>query len=250
MVVPLDDLQEDRGSVLNRFGEDLEQVAFLIKIHQDLQFLEERNRSKGIPLCHPHPCKTLHGAGLAPGKPFPCQAGFTHSQLVDVLLHFDFGSFQPLPQHLVVAGWDIHELHTPLLHVGDLQGRGDPGVGQAWGWVVAEVCVKSIAWDGQCQEAVTLSHGFGQPCVGTCPTISLWAPGTGGPKVPSPGNAESLPLCKDASPHPDPPEPLEALWSGEKPKTKRSAAAGLNPEQHLPQAEVGDVLCWLSPAAL
>lgn len=33
VVVPLDHLQEDRGSVLNWFGEDLEQVAFFIKIH-------------------------------------------------------------------------------------------------------------------------------------------------------------------------------------------------------------------------
>lgn len=65
------------------------------------------------------------------GKPFPSQAGLTHRQLVDVLLHFDFGSFQPLPQHLVVAGWYVHEVHTSLLQAGDLQGRRDPGTGQA-----------------------------------------------------------------------------------------------------------------------
>lgn len=41
--MPLDDLQKDRGSVLNWFREDLEQVSFLIKIHQDFQFLEKRN---------------------------------------------------------------------------------------------------------------------------------------------------------------------------------------------------------------
>lgn len=44
VVVPLDDLQKDRGPVLNWFGEDLEQVAFLIEIHQDFQFLEKGNR--------------------------------------------------------------------------------------------------------------------------------------------------------------------------------------------------------------
>lgn len=140
--MPLDDLQEDCGSVLNWFGEDLEQVAFLIKIHQDFQFLEKRNRetaqtswkrSKGIPLHHPHPCKTRWGASPAPGKPFPSQVAPTHLQPVDVLLHFDFGSFQPLPQYLVVAGRHIHELHAPLLQVGDLQDRGDPSVRWAWG---------------------------------------------------------------------------------------------------------------------
>lgn len=41
VVVPLDHLQKDRGSVLNWFGEDLEQVAFFIKIHKDFQFLEK-----------------------------------------------------------------------------------------------------------------------------------------------------------------------------------------------------------------
>lgn len=45
MVVPLDHLQKDRGSILNWFGEDLEQVAFFIKIHQDFQFLENRNEA-------------------------------------------------------------------------------------------------------------------------------------------------------------------------------------------------------------
>lgn len=67
--------------------------------------------------------------------------------------------------------------------------------------------------------------------------------------MPSPGNAESWPLCKDASSHPEPSIPLEALWSGEESKTKCSTAAGLDPDQHLPQTEVGDVLWWLSPAA-
>lgn len=39
MVIALNDLQEDCGSVLNRFSEDLEQIAFLIKVNKDFQFL-------------------------------------------------------------------------------------------------------------------------------------------------------------------------------------------------------------------
>lgn len=64
--------------------------------------------------------------------------------------------------------------------------------------------------------------------------------------MPSPGNAESWPPCEDASSHPAPPSTPEALWSGEEPKTKHSTGAGLNPDQHLPQAKVG-VVPWLSP---
>lgn len=85
--------------------------------------------------------KSIFGAGPALGRPFP---PLTHRQLVNVLLHFDFGSFEPLTQHLVVAGGHIHELHPPLLQVGDLQGRGDPA-GLSWGGV----CARSISWDGQ-----------------------------------------------------------------------------------------------------
>ena len=40
MVVPLDDLQEEGGAVLHGLGEDLQQVAVVVKVHQDLQTLE------------------------------------------------------------------------------------------------------------------------------------------------------------------------------------------------------------------
>ena len=40
MVVSLDDLQEEGGAVLHGLGEDLQQVAIVIKVHQDLQSLE------------------------------------------------------------------------------------------------------------------------------------------------------------------------------------------------------------------
>src|SRR4051794_12423370 len=35
--VPLDDLEEERGAVLDGLGEDLEQVAFIIAIDEDAQ---------------------------------------------------------------------------------------------------------------------------------------------------------------------------------------------------------------------
>ena len=40
MVVPLDDLYEDGGSVLHGLGEDLQQVAVVVIVDQDLQLLE------------------------------------------------------------------------------------------------------------------------------------------------------------------------------------------------------------------
>ena len=39
MVVSFDDLQEEGWSVLHWLGEDLEQVAIVIIVHQDIQFL-------------------------------------------------------------------------------------------------------------------------------------------------------------------------------------------------------------------
>ena len=42
VVVPLDDLQEEGGSVLNWLSEDLEQIAIVIKVHQDLKLLQLR----------------------------------------------------------------------------------------------------------------------------------------------------------------------------------------------------------------
>ena len=42
MVVALDDFQEERGPVLHRFGEDLQEVAFLVVVHQDFQLLGGR----------------------------------------------------------------------------------------------------------------------------------------------------------------------------------------------------------------
>ena len=44
MVVPLDDLQEHSGPVLHGFGEDLQQVAIVVVVNQDLQLLKLQNR--------------------------------------------------------------------------------------------------------------------------------------------------------------------------------------------------------------
>lgn len=41
MIVSLDDFKEDGGSILHRFGENLQQVAVLVIIDQNLQFLQD-----------------------------------------------------------------------------------------------------------------------------------------------------------------------------------------------------------------
>ena len=46
VVVPLDDLQEHGGPVLQGLGEDLQQVAIVIVVNQDLQLLKLKNRVK------------------------------------------------------------------------------------------------------------------------------------------------------------------------------------------------------------
>lgn len=39
MIVSLNDLQEEGGSVLDWFSEDLQKVPLVIEVHQDLQLL-------------------------------------------------------------------------------------------------------------------------------------------------------------------------------------------------------------------
>lgn len=39
VVVALNDFQEERGPVLHGLGEDLQEVAFLVVVHQDFQLL-------------------------------------------------------------------------------------------------------------------------------------------------------------------------------------------------------------------
>ena len=43
VVVPLDDLEEQSGSVLNRLGEDLEKIALLVIIYEDFKLLQGFN---------------------------------------------------------------------------------------------------------------------------------------------------------------------------------------------------------------
>ena len=77
----LDDLQEQGGPVLHGLGEDLQQVAVVVKVHQNTQPL----------------------------------------QFVHVLLHRDLGCLQPLPQLVIVCLGDAQELSTPSLQVSDLE---------------------------------------------------------------------------------------------------------------------------------
>ena len=51
MVVPLDDLQEERGSVLHGLGEDLEEVATIVVVNQNVQLLQLRGISLSDGLC-------------------------------------------------------------------------------------------------------------------------------------------------------------------------------------------------------
>ena len=44
MVVPLDNLKEEGGAILDGLGEDLEQVAIFIKVDENVQFLDLHGR--------------------------------------------------------------------------------------------------------------------------------------------------------------------------------------------------------------
>ena len=44
----LDDLQEQRGSILHVLGEDLQQVAVVVIVNQDLQLLQLKPQSFGF----------------------------------------------------------------------------------------------------------------------------------------------------------------------------------------------------------
>ena len=47
-VVSLDNFQEEGGSILHVFGEQLQQVAIVIEIHENVQFLQLKNTSLPI----------------------------------------------------------------------------------------------------------------------------------------------------------------------------------------------------------
>lgn len=93
VVVPLDDLQEKGWSVLHRFGEDLEEVALVVEVNQDFQFLGRStwhfNCSKKLS------CKSSIRLIISLTQ--------THLQNIQVLLHLDLGSFKLLPKALIVC---------------------------------------------------------------------------------------------------------------------------------------------------
>ena len=79
MVASLDDFNEDGWTVLDRFGEYLQEVAIIIVVNQDLQFLQD------------------------------CQ----------VLFHLHLRLGQPFPQELIIAVRNVEELLSSGSQVGD-----------------------------------------------------------------------------------------------------------------------------------
>ena len=56
VVVSLNDLQEQCGSVLHWFGEDLQQVAIVVKVHKNMQLLQLRSEKRKIVLSQTIQC--------------------------------------------------------------------------------------------------------------------------------------------------------------------------------------------------
>ena len=46
VVLTLNDLKEERGTILHVLGEELKKVAFLVKVNQDIQLLDLREKMK------------------------------------------------------------------------------------------------------------------------------------------------------------------------------------------------------------
>src|SRR5260370_41483124 len=65
--VPLDQLEEHRGPVLNRLGEDLQQVAVLVPVGQDAELSQLARRHPG--LAHPRADLALAATGSGPELP-------------------------------------------------------------------------------------------------------------------------------------------------------------------------------------
>lgn len=110
VVVPLDDLQEKGWSVLHRFGEDLEEVALVIKINQDFQFL--RRCTWCLNWNIERSCKSSARLIISLTQ--------THLQNIQVLLHLDLGSFKLLPKALIVCVGRWEEFHPPGAEVYNL----------------------------------------------------------------------------------------------------------------------------------
>ena len=79
VVASLDDFNEDGWTILDRFGEYLQEVAVIIVVNQDLQFLQD------------------------------CQ----------VLFHLHLRLGQPFPQELIIAVRNVEELLSSSPQVGD-----------------------------------------------------------------------------------------------------------------------------------
>ena len=71
MVMSLNDLQEECRPVLHWLGEDLQQVAFVIKVHQDMQLLElreSRPHTITTPLLLAEPLTTSKSSAIMTGE--------------------------------------------------------------------------------------------------------------------------------------------------------------------------------------
>ncbi len=77
VVFPLDDFEEESGSVLNGFGEDLEEVTFVIIVDEDFVFLNS----------------------------------------VDVFGDFDVHVWEVFPEDVIVGVWNSQEFDSSLSHV-------------------------------------------------------------------------------------------------------------------------------------
>ena len=133
MVVSLDHLQEHRGTILDRLGEDLQQISVVVEIHQDFQVLKINNgktlimastefllsscRAFFLSVCPLSSSRCQHSF------PVPPQGKARRSDLKDiqVLCDLDLGVFEVLSQLFVVRVRYTHELHPALLQVNNLQ---------------------------------------------------------------------------------------------------------------------------------
>ena len=114
MVVPLDDLYEDGGSVLHGLGEDLQQVAVVVIVDQDLQLLQLgqvlrhlHTRLSGDQHYHEEGRMCLLASMLSKYNIKFLQQQYCPPSHAS---HLHFGVCEALPQHVVVGVRDVEEL--------------------------------------------------------------------------------------------------------------------------------------------
>ena len=96
MVISLDDLKEDSWPILHRLGEDLQKIAIVIIINQNLQFLQ---------LCQ----VLLHLQYVKNIIFYFLKAG----------IYLDFRVCKTLPEQIIIGVWNVEELLSSGPQVGD-----------------------------------------------------------------------------------------------------------------------------------